>query len=191
MSDPLVARTRVSPPRGVELSAPPPTGSQRILTPEALAFVADLERRFRFRRAQCLARRSALKQQLDSGWRPDFLPETEAIRLSSWTIAPVPAELEDRRVEITGPVDRKMIINALNSGSQVFMADFEDANSPTWENVVLGQEHLFDAVRRTIEHVDPATDKRYRLNERTAVLFVRPRGWHLDEKNVRVDGRSM
>ena len=191
MSDPLVARTRVSLPRGVELLAPPPAGSQRILTAAALEFVAELERRFRFRRAQCLARRSALKQKLDAGWRPDFLPETEAIRLSSWTIAPVPAELEDRRVEITGPVDRKMIINALNSGAQVFMADFEDANSPTWENVVLGQEHLLDAVRRTIEHEDPATKKRYRLNERTAVLFVRPRGWHLDEKHVRVDGRAM
>ncbi len=178
-------------PEGLALSSPAPEGTEAILSNDALEFLARLERRFRFRRAQLLARRAALKQDLDRGWKPDFLPETRAIRASEWTIAPVPAELADRRVEITGPVDRKMIINALNSGAQVFMADFEDAHSPTWENTLRGQQNLWDAVRRSIDYTDPASGKRYRLNERTAVLFVRPRGWHLDEKHVRLDGRAV
>jgi malate synthase A len=187
---PLARTTTVSPPEGVELLQPVPAGCEGVFSGAALAFVRDLERRFRFRRAQLLARREALKRKLDQGWRPDFLPETRAIRDSAWTVAPVPEELRDRRVEITGPVERKMIVNALNSGAQVFMADFEDANSPTWENVVRGQQNLFDAVRRRIDFTDPASGKAYRLNERTAVLFARPRGWHLDEKHVRVDGRA-
>jgi malate synthase len=132
-----------------------------------------------------------VQEQIDAGWRPGFLPETAAVRSGEWTVAPVPAELLDRRVEITGPADRKMIINALNSGACVFMADFEDSLSPTWANVADGQRHLIDAVRRRIEHVDPATGRRYALQERTAVLFVRPRGWHLVEKHVLVDGEPV
>jgi len=162
-----------------------------VLSREALEFVTALERRFRFRRAQVLARREAQKKKLDAGWRPDFLSETRAVRDSAWCVAPVPAQLLDRRVEITGPVDRKMVINALNSGAQVFMADFEDANSPTWENNVQGQQNLYDAVRRTITYDDPRSGKHYRLKERTAILFARPRGWHLDEGHLVVDGRSV
>ena len=177
-------------PEGVEVSLPAPEGCEEVLSTPALEFVRDLERRFRFRRAQLLARREALKRKLDQGWRPDFLPETRAIRDSAWSVAPVPAELLDRRVEITGPVDRKMIVNALNSGAQVFMADFEDANAPTFENCVRGQKNLHDAVRRQIDFTDAESGKRYALAERTAVLFARPRGWHLDEKHVRVDGRA-
>jgi len=175
----------------VELLAPVPEGCAGVLTHDALEFVRDLERRFRFRRAQLLARREAHKKKLDQGWKPDFLPETRAIRDSAWTVAPVPAELLDRRVEITGPVDRKMVINALNSGAQVFMADFEDASSPTFENLVRGQRNLADAVRRKIDFTDAASGKHYALVERPAVLFARPRGWHLDERHVRVDGRSV
>ena len=181
----------VAVPEGVELLGRIPAGCESILALPALEFVRDMERRFRFRRAQILARREALKRRLDQGWRPDFLLETRAIRDSAWTVAPVPAELLDRRVEITGPPERKMIINALNSGAQVFMADFEDANSPTFENCVRGQKNLCDAVSRAIDFTDPESGKAYALNARTAVLFARPRGWHLDEKHVRVDGRSL
>jgi len=162
-----------------------------MLARPALEFLRELERRFRFHRAQLLARREGLKRKLDQGFDLDFLPETRAVRDSAWTIAPTPNDLLDRRVEITGPVERKMIVNALNSGAQVFMADFEDANSPTWENNVRGQKNLFDAVRHTIEHADPTTGKSYRLADKTAVLFARPRGWHLSEKHVRIDGRTM
>jgi malate synthase len=191
---PLARRSTPQPanvPEGLTLEAPVPAGCEAILSAPALVFLRDLERRFRFRRAQLLARREAWKRKLDEGWRPDFLPETRAIRDSAWTVAPVPLELHDRRVEITGPVERKMVVNALNSGAQVFMADFEDANSPTWENCVRGQLNLYDAIRRQIDFVDAASGKAYRLVERPAVLFARPRGWHLDEKHVRVDGRVM
>lgn len=191
MSEPSISRSSRSLPEGVELLAPVPAGCEGILTTAALEFVRDLERRFRFRRAQLLARREAQKKKLDQGWRPDFLPETRAIRDSAWTVAPVPAELLDRRVEITGPVDRKMVVNALNSGAQVFMADFEDASSPTFENLVRGQRNLADAIRREVDFTDAASGKHYALAERTAVLFARPRGWHLDERHVRVDGRSV
>src|SRR6185369_16284334 len=129
--------------------------------------------------------------RFDAGERPDFLPETAHIRSSEWTVAPLPPDLLDRRVEITGPVERKMIINALNSGASVFMADFEDSNSPTWENAAQGQVNLCDAIRRTIAFTAPETGKVYRLAEKTAVLFVRPRGWHLVEKHVLVDGRPV
>ncbi|HTT70007.1 MAG TPA: malate synthase A, partial [Anaeromyxobacteraceae bacterium] len=131
------------------------------------------------------------QKELDNGALPDFLPSTASIRSGDWTVAPIPKDLQDRRVEITGPVDRKMIINALNSGAQVFMADFEDSNAPTFENLVQGQQNLYEAVRRTIEYVAPETQKRYRLGERTAVLFVRPRGWHLPEWHLLVDGRPV
>jgi malate synthase len=158
-----------------------------ILTPDAVRFVATLTRRFNPTRKELLARREARQARLDAGENPDFLPETQAVRDGDWQVAPPPPDLQDRRVEITGPVDRKMIINALNSGAKVFMADFEDANSPTWENCVQGQLNLYDAVRRTIEYTSP-DGKPYRLNEQTAVLCVRPRGWHLPEKHLWVDG---
>jgi malate synthase len=157
-----------------------------VLSDEALGFVALLHKEFNPRRLELLAVREERKQRLDAGELPDFLPGTREIRESDWTVAPIPPDLEDRRVEITGPVDRKMIINALNSGANVFMADFEDANSPTWENCIQGQLNLIDAVRRTISFESGA--KRYQLNDRTATLLVRPRGWHLDEQHVTVDG---
>jgi len=123
--------------------------------------------------------------------RPDFLPETAEVRKANWTVAPLPADLLDRRVEITGPVDRKMVINALNSGANVFMGDFEDSNTPTWSNLIEGHVNLCDAVRRTITYTDPTTRKDYKLNPTLAVLLVRPRGWHLPEKHVVVDGNPM
>ncbi len=160
-----------------------------VLSDEALGFVATLHKEFEPRRRELLAAREARKQRLDAGELPDFLPETREIRESEWTVAPIPHDLRDRRVEITGPVDRKMIINALNSGANVFMADFEDANSPTWENCIQGQLNLIDAVRRTISFESGA--KQYKLNDKTAVLLVRPRGWHLDEQHVTVDGQPV
>ncbi len=175
-------------PTGVELIGPLPPGAAEILTREALEFVADLVRRFDWRRRELLERRRELQAKWDSGWRPAFLPDTTYLRTADWTIAPLPSELEDRRVEITGPTDRKMIINALNSGASVFMADFEDSNSPTRDNVFNGQLNLRDAVRRTIRYTAPDTGKLYELNPRTAVLFVRPRGWHLLERHLLVDG---
>ena len=160
-----------------------------ILTPSALAFVAELHRHFEGRRRGVLARRAERQLEFEAGKLPDFLPETENIRAKDWTVAPVPADLRDRRVEITGPVERKMIINALNSGAKVFMADLEDSNAPTWDNVIQGQINLRDAVRRTISLSTPA--KEYKLNDETAVLIVRPRGWHLLEKHVEVDGEPV
>jgi malate synthase len=157
-----------------------------ILSDEALGFVAALHKEFNPRRLELLAAREARKARLDAGELPDFPAETREIRESDWTVAPIPADLRDRRVEITGPVDRKMIINALNSGANVFMADFEDANAPTWANCIEGQLHLRDAVRRTISF--ESGEKKYRLNEQTATLLVRPRGWHLSEAHVTVDG---
>jgi malate synthase len=161
-----------------------------ILTPAALDFVAKLTRTFRDRRDELLRQRVERQARLDDGELPDFLPETRGIRESDWTVAPAPADLRDRRVEITGPVDRKMVINALNSGAMVFMADFEDANSPTWANCIEGQVNLYDAVRRTIEF-KAESGKHYWLNDETATLMVRPRGWHLDEKHVLVDGKPV
>jgi len=150
-----------------------------------------VEERFGPRRHELLAKRSERQAKLDAGWRPDFLEETRAIREGDWKVAELPADLLDRRVEITGPVDRKMVINALNSGAKVFMADLEDSNAPTWENVTLGQRNLFDAVRRTIAFEDPARGKSYALNDDPAVLMVRPRGWHLDEKHVTLNGAAI
>lgn len=160
-----------------------------ILTPSALAFVAELHRRFDGTRRALLQRRTERQRAFEAGQLPDFLPETRLIREKPWTVAPLPADLLDRRVEITGPVERKMIINGLNSGAKVFMADLEDSNSPTWANVVEGQRNLRDAVRRTISLSTP--QKEYRLNEETAVLMVRPRGWHLLEKHLLVDGEPV
>jgi malate synthase len=178
-------------PAGVSVLAPAIRGGERVLTPQALAFVADLERRFGPRRRQLLARRAGVQARLDAGERPGFLPETREIRESEWKVAEAPHDLRDRRVEITGPVDRKMIINALNSGANVFMADFEDSNSPTFANLVEGQANLQDAVRRSIRFVQPDTGKEYRLADRTATLVVRPRGWHLPERHVLVEGEPV
>jgi malate synthase len=178
-----------APPEGLELRGALPAGHEKVLTSEVLSFVADLVRRFRPRVEQLLERRRDRQRRYDAGERPSFLTETEEIRGADWTVAPIPADLLDRRVEITGPVDRKMIINALNSGANVYMADFEDSNSPTWRNNVEGQANLLDAIAGTIEHVAPDTGKVYRLKDRTAVLMVRPRGWHLLEKHVLVDGK--
>ncbi|MDC0710567.1 malate synthase A [Stigmatella sp. ncwal1] len=161
-----------------------------VLTPEAVAFVATLVRAFGETREVLLARRQERQRAFQRGERPTFLPETKAIREGDWKAAPLPRDLLDRRVEITGPVDRKMIINALNSGANVFMADFEDSNSPTWDNVVRGQLNLMDAVRGTITYT-AENGKHYALHEKPAVLFVRPRGWHLPERHLEVDGRPV
>jgi malate synthase len=177
-----------APPAGVRVLAPVPAeAGAEILTPEALAFVAALHRRFEPQRQALLGRRLARQRELDAGWLPDFLTETADVRAADWRVAPVPADLQDRRVEITGPVERKMIINALNSGANCFMADFEDSCSPTWANVVAGQANLRDAVAGTIELTDSRTGKHYALGEKVATLLVRPRGWHLVEKHVRID----
>jgi malate synthase len=161
-----------------------------ILTSDALQFVARLVKRFRPRLKELLKAREERQKRIDAGEFPKFLADTAEIRNSDWTVAELPEDLLDRRVEITGPVDRKMIINALNSGANVYMADFEDSNSPTWNNNIQGQINLRDAVERTITYTSPE-GKRYELNEKTAVLFVRPRGWHLVEKNVLMAGEPI
>jgi malate synthase len=178
-------------PAGVTIDGAIKPGFEKVLTKEALEFLADLQRRFNTRREELLAARVERQKKLDSGEMPDFLKETARIRESDWTVAPLPKDILDRRVEITGPVDRKMIINALNCGANVFMADFEDASTPTWTNMVEGQFNLMDAVRRQIDYVDPQSQKAYKLNDKTATLFVRPRGWHLLEKHMTVDGKPM
>ena len=178
-------------PTGTAIHATTAERYGRILTPEALEFAVALHREFNPRRKQLLAARATRQQKLDSGVRPDFLAATRQVRETQWTVAPIPADLQDRRVEITGPVDRKMIINALNSGARVFMADFEDSTTPTWENLLDGQLNLTDAIRRTITYDDPSTHKHYALIDNPAVLFVRPRGWHLEERHVVIDGEYM
>ena len=177
--------------KSVEFMAPATGRYAEILTPEAVAFVVGLQKTFNARRKKLLEDRAARQKRLDAGERPDFLKETKGIRESEWTVSPLPQDLLDRRVEITGPVDRKMIINALNSGAKVFMADFEDSTTPTWDNVMEGQLNLRDAVRRTITFEDEKTGKSYKLNENPAVLFVRARGWHLEERHLVVDGEPM
>jgi malate synthase len=177
-----------TPLRGIEIRAPFHPGSEKILTQEAIEFIASLERRFGAERRRLLELRATTQAKLDAGWRPDFLAETRSIRDGDWTVAPLPADLLDRRVEITGPTDRKMVINALNSGANVFMADFEDANTPNWSNLIEGQINLIDAVRRTITYDDAQSKKHYALNPKTAVLIVRPRGWHLPEGHALLDG---
>jgi malate synthase len=161
-----------------------------ILTPEALAFVARLQREFGGRRLQLLQKRDERQARLDAGESPQFLADTKSVRDSEWRVAKAPKDLQDRRVEITGPTDRKMLINALNSGARVFMADFEDANSPTWTNLVEGQVNLIDAIERRIDFTSPE-GKDYRLNEKVATLLVRPRGWHLEERHLEVDGKPV
>jgi malate synthase len=175
----------------VEILGPPLERSAEVLTPLALQLLASLHRRFDNRRLELLAARTRRQRELDAGALPDFLPETAAVRAGAWRVSPVPADLQDRRVEITGPVDRKMIINALNAPVRCFMADFEDSCSPTWDNIVRGQVNLADAIRRTISYADPATGKVYRLADRTATLIVRPRGWHLTEKHVLINGEPV
>jgi len=157
-----------------------------ILTEDALKFIAELQKNFNSKRKELLKNREKIQSEIDNGIMPDFLPETKSIRDGDWKVAPIPKDLSDRRVEITGPVDRKMIINALNSGANVFMADFEDSNSPVWENIIEGQINLRDAVNGTITFTNP-NGKEYKLNEKTATLMVRPRGWHLNEKNILID----
>jgi malate synthase len=174
---------------GAEIAAAAAPRQDEVLTPEAIEFVAGLERRFGSRRRELLQARVERQRRIDAGELPDFLPETREIREGDWTIAPEPPGLLDRRVEITGPTDRKMVINALNSGAKMFMADFEDANSPTWANLVEGQANLTDAIEGTIELETP--EKTYRLNEETATLLVRPRGWHLPERHFLVDGEPV
>ena len=174
---------------GVSIAGPVVPGLAEILSGEASAFVAMLERRFGAERRRLLAARKAFQARIDAGENPAFRPETRAIRDADWTIAGTPADLADRRVEITGPADRKMIINALNSGASCFMADFEDSAAPTWEAMIAGQVNLRDAVRRTIAMTDAKTGKDYALADDTATLIVRPRGWHLEEAHFLVDGR--
>ncbi|HEU4533980.1 MAG TPA: malate synthase A, partial [Polyangiaceae bacterium] len=175
-------------PPGVSLVTPPADGPGALATPEALAFVAELVRRFRPRIEGLLAARRERQARYDAGELPDFDPATAEVRAGDWRAAPLPEGLRDRRVEITGPVERKMIINALNSGAQVFMADFEDSTSPSWANLASGQQNLYDAVRGTIAYEAPGGGKHYRLAERTATLMVRPRGLHLPERHLLVDG---
>ena len=172
----------------LNLTAPLEGRAGEVLTPDALDFVAGLHRRFDGRRRELLAARDERQARFDAGERPDFAPETADIRDGGWSIAAIPEDLQDRRVEITGPVDRKMIINALNSGAKVFMADFEDATSPTWSNVIDGQINLKDRWSGDLAHIDAASGKSYRLRDKPAVLMVRPRGWHLLERHLEIDG---
>jgi malate synthase len=172
----------------IELQAAVPEGCEGVLSTDALDFVAAVVRTFRGRRDALLAKRVERQAAVDAGAKLDFDPATADVRAGDWRVAPIPADLRDRRVEITGPCDRKMIINALNSGANVFMADLEDATAPTWANVVTGQKNLADAVRRQIDFDEPTTGKRYALADKTATLLVRPRGLHLPERHILVDG---
>ena len=178
-------------PIGVELRAPRLSAAAEVIGPDALAFVADLSRAFRPRIDEALARRAARSDRLAAGERLGFLPETRDVRDGSWRVVPAPADLRRRVVEITGPVDPKMVMNALNSGADCFMADFEDSTTPTWANLIEGQRSLHAAVRRTLTHIDPATGKEYRLIENPAVLLIRPRGLHLPERHLLLDGRPV
>ncbi len=176
--------------QGIEVNATVTPEFAEILTPEAMSFVATLARAFEERREELLAKREQRQAELDAGKKPDFLPETAHIRQGTWTVAPIPADLQDRRVEITGPVERKMVINALNSGAKMFMADFEDSHSPTWDATIQGQINLRDAIEGTITFNNP-DGKSYKLNDKVATLLVRPRGWHLNEKHVQIDGKPI
>ena len=183
--------TRYITPEGMTIQAPFRTAYKEILTEEALHFIRALHLHFNTRRKALLEERVLVQQKIDNGWKPCFLPETAVIRDSEWLISPLPDDIKDRRVEITGPVDRKMIINAMNAGANIFMADFEDSNSPIWDNVIGGQINLRDAINRTISFTNPENGKEYKLNEKVATLFVRPRGWHLEEKHIETDGEPI
>lgn len=176
-------------PTGLEISAEIPPTHPEILTPAALEFIATLHREFNPRRVALLARRQERQKQIDAGQMPGFLPESADLRAGDWQVAPIPAPLQKRHIEITGPIDAKMVINALNSGADMFMADCEDASSPTWENMVQGQANLYQAVRGTLSY--DSGEKRYQLKAQTAVLLLRPRGWHLEEKHVIVNGEAI
>ena len=169
---------------GVEVKGAMNTGYSEILTPRAIAFIVGLQRKFNSKRQELLAERQERQREIDNGIMPGFLPSTQDIRNSDWTVAPLPDDLLDRRVEITGPVDRKMVINALNSGAKMFMADFEDSNSPCWTNNLDGQINLRDAIRGTITYENPVNGKKYQLSDEIATLLVRPRGWHLEKGNA-------
>lgn len=176
---------------GLEIQGTIQPGFEEILTLEAQQFIADLHVSFNARRKELLKQREERQEAIDNGSFPDFLEATKEIRASDWTVAPLPEDLLDRRVEITGPVDRKMIINALNSGAKVFMADLEDSNSPNWENTIQGQINLRDAINKTITFTHPVKQKVYQLNDEVATLMVRPRGWHLEEKHLLLNGEPM
>jgi len=177
--------------KGVVVTGPMRSRFNEIITPAALDFLAGLHRKFDKRRRELMQRRADRQHRFDAGELPDFLPDTKAIREQGWKIGPVPKDLRDRRVEITGPVDRKMVVNALNSGAQVYMADFEDACSPSWENLVEGQLNLKDRWEGKLAFTDPKNKKSYKLNDKVATLIVRPRGWHLTEDHVIVDGEPV
>ena len=177
--------------KDVQISGAFKEGYETILTAEALEFLKGLHIQFNHRRKALLEIRIKRQNAIDNGEMPDFLPETKHIREGDWQVASLPADLLDRRVEITGPVDRKMVINALNSGAKMFMADFEDSNTPNWNNNIQGQINLRDAINRSIEFTNPKNGKYYQLNEKTATLLVRPRGWHLEEKHIKVNGENM
>src|SRR5208337_3507443 len=188
MSEPALS---LNLPAGVQISGTLKPGYERVLTGDALQFVADMARRFEPQRRRLMEARSERQAAWDAGALPDFLPGTRAIREGDWKVAPIPEDLLDRRVEITGPTTRKMIINALNSGASVFMADFEDALSPTWANVVEGQINLMDYWQGQIDFTEEDTGKRYAIGPNPAVLIVRPRGWHLTEDHIAVDGEKI
>ena len=177
-------------PNGIEIAGPIPQAARQVLTLPALNFLAKLEREFRPRRKVLLEAREKIQNKINQGEYPTFQEGNEAIQSTVWKVSATPTDLENRRVEITGPTDRKMIINAMNSGANVFMADFEDANSPTWRNMLEGQQNIIDAVRRNIDYLSP-DGRKYRLDENPAVLMVRPRGWHLEEKHLYVDGKAI
>ncbi len=183
--------TRYLTPEGMNIKAPFQSAYQELLTPQVLYFIQALHYRFNARRKSLLQEREEVQRKIDNGWKPGFLPETAVIRDTQWQISPVPDDLKDRRVEITGPVDRKMMINAMNSGANIFMADLEDSNTPNWDNVMGGQINLRDAVAGTISFINPDNEKKYSLNEKCATLFVRPRGWHLEEKHIEIEGESI
>ena len=178
-------------PDGVVILGPEYPGVEKILTKECLAFVAELEREFKRERLGVLQERLRKQFDLDNGALPDFLEETKSIRDSEWKVASIPKDLLDRQVEITGPVDRKMIINALNSDAKTFMTDFEDSMSPTWENVIQGQINLMDLWNDEIDFKDPNSGKEYKLNPNPSVLIVRPRGWRLEEAHIEIDGERI
>ncbi len=184
-------KTALPTPDGVAVLGPIGDGYDSILTQDALAFLAAMERKFGQRRRDLLAYREDIQAKIDAGWLPDFLPETKSVRDGDWTITWIPHDMMSRRVEITGPVDRKMIINALNCGAHVFMADFEDATAPIWSNMIEGQINLRDAIAKNIDFTDPGNGKDYALNDKIATLLVRPRGWHLEEAHLTVDGQRM